>query len=89
MTACQARAVGRAANALGAGRARVEDDVDPAVGISVLVTSGEAVRSGQPLLELHHRDGRGLDEALALCGDAIVIGDTPPPPRAIVLDEVR
>jgi pyrimidine-nucleoside phosphorylase len=89
VTGCRARAVGRAANALGAGRARVEDDVDHAVGISVLVKNGEAITAGQPLLELHHRDGRGLDEALALCGDAIVIGDAPPPARAIVLDEIR
>jgi pyrimidine-nucleoside phosphorylase len=90
VTACRARAVGRAANALGAGRARVEDAVDHAVGIDVLVKSGDAITAGQPLLELHHRDGRGLDEALALCGDAILIGDQPPlVPRGIILDEVR
>ena len=89
VAACRARAVGRAANALGAGRARVEDAVDHAVGINLLVKGGEAVTAGQPLLELHHRDGRGLDEALALCGDAILIGDQPPAPRGIILDEVR
>jgi thymidine phosphorylase len=89
ITACRARAVGRAANVLGAGRARVEDEVDHAVGITVLVKSGDAVAAGQPLLELHHRDGRGLDEALALCGEAIVIGDQPPASRGNILDEVR
>ena len=46
-------------------------------------------RAGQPLLELHHRDGRGLEAAVALCREAIAIGDAPPPPRPTILGEVR
>ena len=50
---------------------------------------GDAVRPGDPLLELHHRNGRNLEAALALCQEAISIGDEPPVPRQKVLGEVR
>ena len=48
--------VGRASVALGAGRDRVEDAVDPAVGIMVRAAVGDEVRAGDPVLELHYRD---------------------------------
>jgi hypothetical protein len=38
---------------------------------------------------LHHRGGRNLETAVALCKEAIAIGDEPPPPRQKVLGEVR
>lgn len=84
-----AEAIGRASNALGAGRARLEDPVDHAVGVVLRVRLGDMVQEGDALLELHHRDGRGLDAALALCRHAVTIGDEPPPRRAKVLGEVR
>ena len=72
-----AAAIGRASNVLGAGRTRVGDAVDHGVGVIVLAKPGDEVRDNQPLLELHHRDGRGLDQAAALCRSAVAIGDTP------------
>ena len=89
VSAVRAEAIGRASNALGAGRNKVGDAVDHGVGIVVLAKPGDSVREGQPLLELHHRDGRGLEAALALCGAAVETGDTAPPARARVLAEVR
>jgi thymidine phosphorylase len=85
----KAEALGRASNELGAGRSAVGDPVDHAVGIVTLVKPGDRVERGQPLLELHHRDGRGLGAALALCGESISIGDEAPVPRAKLLGEVR
>jgi pyrimidine-nucleoside phosphorylase len=85
----KAEALGRASNVLGAGRSAVGDPVDHAVGIVTLVKPGDRVERGQPLLELHHRDGRGLSAALALCGESISIGDEAPVPRAKLLGEVR
>jgi pyrimidine-nucleoside phosphorylase len=85
----KAEALGRASNELGAGRSAVGDPVDHAVGIVTLVKPGDRVERGQPLLELHHRDGRGLSAALALCGESISIGDKAPVPRAKLLGEVR
>ena len=68
-----AGSIGRAAHQLGAGRTTVGEPVDHAVGLRMLVVRGERVRSGQPLLELHHRGGRGLEAARALCREAIQI----------------
>jgi thymidine phosphorylase len=54
-----------------------------------MVRPGAQVASGDALLELHHRGGRGLETALALCQRAAAIGDEPPLRRQTVLDEVR
>ena len=84
-----AASIGRASCALGAGRTRIGDPVDHGVGVMILVQGGEEVQEGQPMLELRHRGGRGLDEALALCRAAITVGSIPPPSRPKVLAEVR
>jgi pyrimidine-nucleoside phosphorylase len=84
-----AEAIGRASHALGAGRSSVGDSIDHGVGIVVMVRPGAQVASGDALLELHHRGGRGLETALALCQRAAAIGDEPPLRRQTVLDEVR
>jgi thymidine phosphorylase len=68
---------------------KVGDAVDHAVGVMVLAAPGDEVQTGQPLLEFHHRDGRGLEAAMALCRGAVTIGDAPPATRDKVLDEVR
>jgi pyrimidine-nucleoside phosphorylase len=84
----RAESVGRAAVALGAGRAALDDRVDPGVGIDVLLDPGAPVRAGDAVLLVHHRGGRGLDEALPLLSTAIEIADVPPPPRTLVLERV-
>jgi pyrimidine-nucleoside phosphorylase len=89
VTRMAALAIGRAAHVLGAGRSQVGEPVDHGVGAVTMVNVGDQVRGGQPLLELHHRGGRGLDEALALSREAFVIDDQPPAARAKILDEVR
>jgi pyrimidine-nucleoside phosphorylase len=89
MAAMHAEAIGRASHALGAGRSRVGDAIDHGVGIIAMSKPGDAVRAGDPLLELHHRGGRNLEVALALCREAISIGDEPPSARRKVLGEVR
>jgi pyrimidine-nucleoside phosphorylase len=82
VTALDARAVAFAALRLGAGRARAEDAIDPAVGVAELLPVGEAVAVGQPLAWLHANDPAGLPEARALLAGAFTVGDTlvPPPP---------
>ena len=87
--AVDAELVGRASVALGAGRDRVEDPVDPAVGIMVVAKPGDAVRAGAPVLELHYRNRGRLEAAIRLTGPAITIGDEPPAPRRLIVGEVR
>jgi len=89
VTAVDAALVGRASVALGAGRDRVDDAVDPAVGIMVVAKPGDAVRAGAPVLELHYRDRARLEAAIRLTGQAITVGDEPPPPGRLIVGEVR
>jgi len=84
-----AMGVGRASHVLGAGRSRVDEAVDHAVGVRLLVDRGARVRDGDPLAELHHRDGRHLSEAMELCRQAIVVADDGAVPGDRVLGEVR
>ena len=70
-----ARAVGHALAALGGGRARISDAIDPAVGIVWRARAGDDVASGDVLAEVHHRDGRGLEEAFGLLARAVAIGE--------------
>jgi pyrimidine-nucleoside phosphorylase len=89
VTTMRAEAIGRASHALGAGRSRVGDAIDHGVGIVAMAKPGDDVRAGDALLELHHRNGRNLEAALALCREAISIGDAPPANHHKVLGEVR
>jgi pyrimidine-nucleoside phosphorylase len=84
-----AELVGRASVALGAGRDRAEDPVDPAVGIVVIAGPGDHVQAGDPILELHYRDCARLDAALPLARRSIAVGDAPPAPRPLLVGEVH
>jgi len=68
------RGLGRALTALGGGRRALDDEVDHAVGLRVLRPTGAELRAGEPLIEVHHRAGAGLDEALRELAGAIHIG---------------
>jgi pyrimidine-nucleoside phosphorylase len=84
-----AEQIGRAAVALGAGRATLEDTVDPGVGIEVIAPVGTAVKAGDTILLVRHRGGRGLAEAGPLLESSLGIGDEAVSPRPVVVDEVR
>lgn len=88
VTGLEAMLIGQAAAALGAGRATAEDSVDHGVGIRVLATLGSLVRAGEPVLELIHRDGRGVRDAGELARQAIELGGAPPPPEPLVVGEI-
>jgi len=83
-----AELVGRASVALGAGRDRIEDSIDPAVGIMIRATVGDRVSAGDPVLELHYRDRARLNAALALLARAVTIGDDRPIARRRFVGEV-
>jgi pyrimidine-nucleoside phosphorylase len=88
LTRLDAELVGRASVALGAGRDRVQDRVDPAAGIMVLAKPGDELRAGEPILELHYRDHARLEAAAALAARAAVVGDAPPDAEPLIVGEV-
>ena len=65
------------------------DAVDPGVGIDVLLPPGSRVREGEAVLLVHHRGGRGLDEARGLLAEAIVIDDAAGHEPPIILEEIN
>ena len=67
----------RACLRLGAGRARAEDRIDPAVGVARLVKVGESVAPGGVLAVVHASDEDALAEARAILERAIIVGKTP------------
>jgi pyrimidine-nucleoside phosphorylase len=82
------RIIGRAITALGGGRTKVDDTVDPAVGFLVHARPGQAVRKGEPLATILARDASGESAARAALGRAISIGPTAPTPRPLISHRV-
>ncbi|HEY0970965.1 MAG TPA: thymidine phosphorylase [Gemmatimonadales bacterium] len=69
------RAVGRGITALGGGRTRIEDVVDPAVGFVITARPGDRVERGEPLATIHARDESGLEAGRRALDEAIEIAD--------------
>jgi pyrimidine-nucleoside phosphorylase len=82
------RIVGRAITALGGGRTKVEDVVDPAVGILVHAKPGRRVTRGETLVTILARDAASADVARLAVTHGIVVGDSAPPRRPLVSDRV-
>jgi pyrimidine-nucleoside phosphorylase len=59
----QARSVGEAAVALGAGRARKSDPIDHAVGFVIHHKVGDQIEKGEPLFTIYAHDREKLAEA--------------------------
>ena len=82
-----AQAIGLAAIAMGAGRTRADQAIDPSVGILVEAKPGVAVDRGQPLARLRVRSARDSDGIVARVASAFVVGEASPP-RPLVLGRV-
>jgi pyrimidine-nucleoside phosphorylase len=83
-----AELVGRAAVALGAGRSRVDDVVDPAVGAMVIAHPGDKLSRGDAIIELHYRRESERRAATELVTRAIEISDDPPSLLPLIVEEV-
>jgi len=84
VTRCDAKRMGLASNALGAGRLRVDDAIDPAVGIRLLKKVGDKVTRGEPLCEVHWNDESSLRDALPLIKEAYEIKSRAAKPRPLI-----
>jgi pyrimidine-nucleoside phosphorylase/thymidine phosphorylase len=75
--ALAARAVGHATMLLGAGRARVDSVIDPAVGVILHKKVGDRVSRGEPLCTLLVNDESALENARAMIQNAYRFGEAP------------
>jgi len=82
--ALHAGVIGQAATVLGAGRDRVDDAVDPAVGLTIHKPVGERVRAGEPVITVHYRDGGRFERCELLLRQAVRIGDVAPKPQPLI-----
>jgi pyrimidine-nucleoside phosphorylase len=80
-----AEALGLAAIALGGGREKKEDTVDPTVGLVVHKKIGDNVERDEPLVTLHYSSAVRLEEARGLVLAGYQIGPMPAAPRPVIL----
>ncbi len=90
LTRLDALAVGLAAWRLGAGRARKEDPVQAAAGVTLHAKPGDPVTEGQPLLTLHTDEPERFERALAALEGGVDVADvgTAYEPVPLVIDRV-
>jgi thymidine phosphorylase len=82
VTRVDARAVGLTVVGLGGGRRRVDDTIDPAVGLTEVRGPGEPVGPDQPLAVVHARTAADAGAAAAALRAAVTVGDGPVPAPA-------
>jgi thymidine phosphorylase len=82
VTAIDARALGVAVVALGGGRQRSGDRIDPRVGLADVVARGFEVRAGEPLATVHATSDGDAAAAVQAVQKAVSLGDqaVPVPP---------
>jgi thymidine phosphorylase len=81
---CDAKLLGLACNALGAGRNRVDDPIDAAVGIYLEKKLHDRVVKGDVLCRIHWNDQKRLAEALPLIQQAFEIKARPARRRPLI-----
>ena len=83
------RVLGEAVVALGGGRARVEDAIDPGVGFEVMVRPGQPLGEGAPLGVVHARDEDGLELGKRALLESVRIEDVEAPDGLpLVIDRI-
>ena len=88
LAAVDAEAVGRAAAALGAGRQRKDDDVDPAVAVELSAKLGDRAEAGQPIGRILARDEDAARSATEGLLAALRWSDQPTDPPPLVHEVV-
>jgi thymidine phosphorylase len=86
LAAVDAEALGHASGALGAGRGRKGDPIDPAVGIVFTPKIGDRLEPSQIVGEIHARVEGGAREAIARVRAAVTLVDGPVDAPPLVLE---
>lgn len=88
LAAMDVRAVGMAVVALGGGRRRADDVIDPGVGLSRMQGLGATLGPDAPLAIVHARDEARAEACAAALLEAIELGDRAPELHPVVRDRV-
>ncbi|HEX6947039.1 MAG TPA: thymidine phosphorylase [Acidimicrobiia bacterium] len=88
VTRCDAMTIGAVSTRLGAGREKVEDEVDPGVGITVLKKIGDRVERGEPLAVARFSDPQRWDRQRSHLESAWEIGPEPVGPPTLIVDRI-
>ena len=82
------RPIGAGITAMGGGRTRVEDRIDPTVGFVITARPGDLVRAGEPLATIFARDPAGVAEGRAALERAIAIREEADSPLPLISHRV-
>lgn len=88
VAALDAFEVGKTAMLLGAGREKIGDTIDPAVGIQVIKKKGEWVQQGDTLAIIHANNIRLIASAAERLQTCYQLSDTTPPQAPLIIDTV-
>ena len=84
-----AEKIGVASQMLGAGRAKKEDKIDPAVGLVMHKRVGDHVRTDEPFCTLYVNDESHIDEVVSLLHESMTITADKPLPTPLVYAIVK
>jgi pyrimidine-nucleoside phosphorylase len=88
VTRCDALTIGVAATRLGAGRERMEDEVDNGVGITLAAKLGSQVAQGDPLAFVRYNDEDRWASQRDRLGSAWTIADEAPAQASLIVERV-
>jgi pyrimidine-nucleoside phosphorylase len=86
LSVVNARIIGEASVALGAGRTRKGDPIDHAVGLEIPLKVGDRIEQGRPLFTIHAGSRPALERAKEQVVSAYAFSNVPVPPLPLFLD---
>jgi pyrimidine-nucleoside phosphorylase len=81
--------IGHTIAAIGGGRVRIEDVIDPTVGFIAERKIGDQVKTGDVIGVVYCADSANAEEAVRRIGEAYEIGDEPPANEALVKEVIN
>lgn len=82
------RAIGLAALALGAGRRKITDKIDPAVGLLVHKKTGDKVSANEPLVSIFYRNDTTLEDCRHHLKTAVNVTENPPETTPLIIERM-
>ena len=81
--------IGQAVMLLGAGRQRLDSEVDLAIGIVLEHKIGDRIQAGERLCSIYYNEEDHLEEATQMVEDAFHISSTPPETRPLIFEVLQ